>query len=162
RCSSRSVARLPPNIALDGYELGGSMQDLRERYRPSRLSLLFVGESPPIGGTFFYAGNSNLFNYTQQAFAQAIGTTVGHGRAFLDYFRRVGCYLEGLGVEPVNQLRGAPRRAMHRDGILPLSKRLSTWQDAPHAVLVVGKSVGGSVAVAADAAGWGRVPVSVL
>jgi hypothetical protein len=32
---------------------------------------MFVGESPPSGGTFFYAANSNLYT-TEEAFGAAI------------------------------------------------------------------------------------------
>jgi len=30
------------------------LDKLRLRYRPDKISVLFVGESPPAGGTFFY------------------------------------------------------------------------------------------------------------
>ncbi len=43
-------------------------EELRLRYRPKKVGVLLVAESRPAGGTFFYAGNSNLVRYTEQAF----------------------------------------------------------------------------------------------
>jgi hypothetical protein len=37
---------------------------LRGRYRPDVIRVLLVGESPPAGGTFFYAANYNLYRAT--------------------------------------------------------------------------------------------------
>jgi hypothetical protein len=33
---------------------------VRARYRPPRITTLFVGESPPASGKFFHAGNTVL------------------------------------------------------------------------------------------------------
>ena len=35
-------------------------EELRARYRPSAIRVLFVGEAPPASGTFFYAQNSQV------------------------------------------------------------------------------------------------------
>jgi hypothetical protein len=40
---------------------------LRASYRPERITTLFVGESPPINGTFFYDGDNSMVNYMQKA-----------------------------------------------------------------------------------------------
>lgn len=138
------------------------MQTLREQYRPTQLSLLFVGESAPAGKTFFYAANSGLFTYTRQAFATVFGPGVGTGEHFLRCFRSAGCYLEDLCLQPVNRLSGAPRRALHREGIAPLASRLSKWSHPPHAAIVVGLSISRPVATAIVEAGWGEVPVFPL
>ena len=52
-------------------------EELRRRYRPETVRALFVGESPPAGGTFFYAANSNLYRFTEQAFRAALGQKLG-------------------------------------------------------------------------------------
>ena len=39
----------------------------RLRYRPDRITTLFVGESAPVSGDFFYRNNSALVRYMQQA-----------------------------------------------------------------------------------------------
>ena len=70
-----------------------SFEELRHSYKPDQIQVLFVGESPPAGATFFYAGNSNLARYTQDAFAEVFGMTFDSAESFLDYFRCAGCYL---------------------------------------------------------------------
>jgi hypothetical protein len=40
--------------------IDSSLESLRQSYRPQQVRVLFVGESPPAGGTFFYRANSNL------------------------------------------------------------------------------------------------------
>ena len=36
-------------------------EELRRKYRPGRVRLLFIGESPPASGRFFYRRNSGLY-----------------------------------------------------------------------------------------------------
>jgi hypothetical protein len=57
-----------------------------------RTSLLFVGESRPAGGTFFYAGNSHRFRYTAEAFGYQASVAAG-AEEFLTRFMELGCYL---------------------------------------------------------------------
>ena len=79
------------------------VERLRRRYRPQRIRLLFVGESAPAGGTFFYAENSTLYFETREAFAKQFREELAN-RSFLDFFRGLGCYLDDLCLEPVNHL----------------------------------------------------------
>lgn len=130
------------------------MQLLRKRYRPDVVRLLFIGESPPAGGTFFYAANSVLFRYTQRAFATPFGDCAGDGQEFLEYFRQSGCYLEDLCLQPVNNVRGSPRRALHREGIAPLAGRLSQLREQPCAIVIVGRSIRRPVCDALQQTGW--------
>ena len=130
------------------------MQLLRKRYRPDLVRLLFIGESPPAGGTFFYAANSALFGYTQRAFTTAFGECVGDGQEFLEYLRQSGCYLEDLCLQPVNNVRGTPRRALHRAGIGPLARRLSRLREQPCAIVIVGRSIRRPVCDALQQTGW--------
>ena len=76
RRSGQSIAD-----AAEGYEAA------REFYRPERIGCvtqaLLIGESRPANGTFFYRANSNLFRYTQEAFATAYGAAVRTSPEFL-------------------------------------------------------------------------------
>jgi hypothetical protein len=47
------------------------VEAVRQNYKPSEVCTLFVGESVPFGGTFFYHKDSKLFNATQKAFVEA-------------------------------------------------------------------------------------------
>ena len=47
----------------------------RARYRPDRITTLFVGESAPASGAFFYHGDSAMLRYMQRATEAAFGVT---------------------------------------------------------------------------------------
>lgn len=67
----------------------------RRRYKPDDIRVLFIGESPPAGGTFFYYANSNLYDATRAAFEAAL-PALRKESDFLDAFKRLGCYVEDL------------------------------------------------------------------
>ncbi len=68
----------------------------RASHMPKDIRVLFVGESPPAGGNFFYFGVGNLFVNTMTAFQNAFGIIFPAPGAFLAFFRDCGCYLEDL------------------------------------------------------------------
>jgi hypothetical protein len=63
-----------------------AVEECRARYRPKKILTLFVGESAPAGGTFFYFGNSGMARYMQQVFPP-------QGGDFLEAFKERGWYL---------------------------------------------------------------------
>ena len=71
-------------------------EELRQRFRPAQVRLLLIGESPPVGGSFFYMGNSNLYRHTAEAFSLAYSRSFSSPQEFLDFFRGLGCYLDDL------------------------------------------------------------------
>ena len=52
-----------------------SVEETRARFRPPHILTLFVGESAPIGGTFFYYGNSGMTHYMKQAVEEVLGVS---------------------------------------------------------------------------------------
>src|ERR1700720_3952865 len=68
-----------------------SRERLRERYRPARVKLLFVGEAPPASGRFFYRADSGLYHAIRSAFVGAFPSV--RSADFLDSFQALGCYL---------------------------------------------------------------------
>jgi hypothetical protein len=118
--------------------------------------VLFVGESPPAGGAFFYAGDSQLYRSTRDAFSDSLGEGV---QPFLERFVDLGCYLEDLCDEPVNRL-GRERRAVHRSNEARLAGALAQLQ--PAVIIVLLKSIADSVDCAAYAAGLGEVERHVV
>jgi hypothetical protein len=84
-------------------------EQVRERYRPRQISMLFVGESPPASGRFFYDGTGIACASTQRAFAQAFARTFHGPQEFLKFFRDAGCYLDDLSHDPVDHLTTADR-----------------------------------------------------
>jgi hypothetical protein len=131
------------------------LQALREQYRPEIIRVLFVGESPPAGGTFFYQGDSNLARYTQAAFSRIYGKEFETGESFLRSFQLLGCYLEDLCLEPVNHLSKSERKRARSDNVPGLSVRLR--ESAPEALVVVMKAITPHVQQAASQAGLADV-----
>jgi hypothetical protein len=100
------------------------------------VSLLFVGESRPAGGTFFYAGDSNLFRYTAQAFG--CSTPADHKR-FLEVFKNSGCFLTDLCATPITQLPNAARLTERTKGEAALAALIK--ERPPNAIVIVMKSL---------------------
>jgi hypothetical protein len=103
-------------------------------FKPSLVRVLFVGESRPDGGTFFYAANSKLFFATEEAFAAAYAECPEE-KEFLEFFRDKGCFLEDLCRAPVNKLPRDEREREHEKGIGPLARRVA--EHDPRAVVIV-------------------------
>ncbi|MDR3296059.1 MAG: hypothetical protein LBT26_09580 [Clostridiales Family XIII bacterium] len=81
-------------------------EELREKYKPSKVKVLFVGESRPESGTFFYAENSNLYKYTKEAFERFHHESDGN---WLEFFKKCGGWLYDVCDVPVNSLSGSER-----------------------------------------------------
>lgn len=84
-------------------------EELRRKYRPGQVRLLFVGESPPASGRFFYRRNSGLYRVVRDVFA-AVAPSV-NDENFLTIFQASGCYLVDLCSEPVDRMMPSSRRA---------------------------------------------------
>ena len=78
---------------------------IRRKYKPAKIKILFIGESPPAGGTFFYDGNSNLAKYTKSAFENCFGTSISQMPEFLRFFKEQGCFLDDLCLYPINNIK---------------------------------------------------------
>jgi hypothetical protein len=129
--------------AQDPYEI------CREQYKPLRTLVLFIGESRPSNGTFFYCGNSFLARYTCEAFCPE-GSPFLEMEAFLAYFKTLGCFLVDLCPEPLNQRPQRERKRAHKLGVAALAGTLSELQ--PLAIVVVMKAISTSVTQAVGAA----------
>ncbi len=110
-------------------------EEIRLSYKPEQIKILFVGESAPVAGTFFYKADS-LCGYTQKAFAQVFedaGAKVGYD--FLDYFKGKGCYLEDLCLIPVNDMSQMERKLCWKRGVPQLAGRLAEYK--PDVVITI-------------------------
>src|SRR4051794_35002116 len=109
-----------------------AVERARRRYRPDDIRVLFIGESAPAGGTFFYNGDSALYAATRVAFEAAI-PKLRKSDDFLTAFMELGCYLEDLSPVAVNHLnlndkkQAEERRALRRQGIPALARRMRAW-----------------------------------
>jgi hypothetical protein len=139
-----SFADLLSHLPLTHEQLIGQsmresqLESLRQSFRPERVKVLFIGESRPRGGTFFFAGNSNLAHYTQEAFERLYGPFADTS-AFLKRFSALGCYLVDLCSEPVNGFTLLERSTACRAGESTLARAITREQ--PRAIVVVKMSL---------------------
>jgi hypothetical protein len=123
---------------------------LRESFRPKRIQVLFIGESPPASGRFFYSANSGLYRAMRSAFQTADPEIDDEN--FLDAFRSRGCYLTDLAQEPVDHLDPLLRRAMRTDGEALLAREIVRLR--PEIIAPVLRSILRNVENAALQADW--------
>jgi hypothetical protein len=117
----------------------------RLKYKPYKIQLLFIGESPPSGGTFFYFANSNLYRAIKKGFSKVYGDFNSDGQ-FLSFFKGIGCYLDDLCLIPVNNLSTSVRDAERVRGIKPLSRRINEYE--PKMIIIVMKAIQSNVLTA--------------
>ena len=108
-----------------------NLEELRRSFRPRRITTLFVGESAPKSGKFFYSGNSSLLYAMQRAF--------GGKATFLEDFKRNGFYLDDLVHVPVNKLESRERSAMRWKSVSSLVDRLRDYK--PQAIVIVMRAI---------------------
>jgi hypothetical protein len=134
------------------HNLTEAFEDLRRQYHPEKIRVLFVAESRPAGGTFFYAANSNLVRYTEQAFRKGYGVPAMALADFLRGFKKAGCYLEDLCPEPVNDIKEhSLRKAEWKRAVGYLAKRIE--RASPAAIIPIHKGSERYVKEAASSVG---------
>ncbi len=111
------------------------LEEIRRSYRRDSVSVLFVGESPPSGGTFFFCENSRLFTHTVVAFRDAFGLRPSDPKRFLSLFKHAGCYLDDLSLTPLNHLDNSHRRKARRRAMTGFRQRVESVH--PQAVVCV-------------------------
>lgn len=72
-------------------------EQIRDYYKPETVKFLFIGESRPISGKFFYIDNTQLYNQTKETFELLISDFSR------EKFKELGCWLYDVCSEPVNQ-----------------------------------------------------------
>jgi hypothetical protein len=124
-----------------------AVETARTNFRPERITTLFVGESAPVSGDFFYYGNTALQRHMQRAMEDAFGGSSD----FLERFKAYGWYLDDLVLTPVNQLTKAERNAKCAASQASLAQRIAEYR--PLAIVSLLISIRGIVEAAAVAAG---------
>lgn len=150
---SRFASRVNCGTAADRYEV------LRNQFRPRQTHVLLIGESRPADGTYFFSGNSLLVRYTREAFEAEYGFFEDAG-AFLECFKRLGCWLADLCPIPANHLKKPQRKHEHERYEPMLSAELSELK--PRALTVVMKTVAPCIRRAAAMAGLEDASFDVL
>ena len=132
----------------------------RASYRPHDIRVLLIGESPPAGGTFFYFGDSVLYDATRDAFFKAWPSLRRRDEDFRSTFRALGCFVEDLSLIPVNKLLDDEKEGLLCAGIPKLVRRIAPLQ--PQAVVIIKSSIVPKVTHAVKRAGLGDVDRSEL
>jgi hypothetical protein len=107
------------------------LEKLRKSFGPSPITTLFVGESAPDSGRFFYSSDSSLFHAMKRAF--------GNRETFLEDFKKKGFYLDDLVLTPINKLDRRERSRRREEAVPELAKRLVAYK--PKAVVVVMRAI---------------------
>jgi hypothetical protein len=107
---------------------------IRQKFRPDKIKLLLVGESPPANGKFFYV-KSAMTTFTSRAFEKAHSVRFGQTSDFLDYFKACGCFLDDIVHFPIDQFPYREREKRLSENVDSLSQRIKTAD--PFLVVVV-------------------------
>lgn len=121
-------------------------EEIRQSYKPKKINLLFIAESPPKGGTFFYLRNSNLYFAIKQGFDIVFGNQ--DNKDFLNFFKEQGCYLDDLCLKPVNGLPFTTRQEERITGINPLAERIKEIE--PKVIIILMKEIEGEIRTAIE------------
>ena len=130
--------------------VNNNMEDVeavRARYRPERIKTLFVGESAPHSGAFFYCGNTAMLRHMRSAVELALGESDD----FLKSFKAYGWYLDDLVLTPVNHLKKSQKNAECQAAVRSFADRIASYQ--PEAIVSLLLVVEPFVKAAADQAG---------
>jgi hypothetical protein len=133
-----------------------TIEAVRKRFLPERITTLFVGESAPHSGDFFYFGDNAMSAHMKRAVELAFGKS---GDDFLKNFQAYGWYLDDLVLEPVNHLPKPQRTAKCLDFQKSLADRIAVCR--PEAIVSLLKSIEPFVNAAAIMAGSNAVQYGV-
>jgi hypothetical protein len=123
---------------------------LRRTFLPQQVCMLFIGESPPASGRFFYSGNSGLYRAVRDVF-QIVDPSINDD-TFLARFREYDCYLIDACRDPVDQLEPKARRAACIEGEAWLSRSIRRLH--PEMIVSLVRSIRDNVERAIDMAHW--------
>ena len=134
----------------------------RNKYRPDKISLLLIAESPPSSGGYFYLektiGKDHLFRETMKALELwPYDRPMAKGcdkRPMLKQFRSLGFFLIDTCELPVDNLRPKQRRISIVQGASTLPKRVKGLD--PMRILIVKKTVFNPVKRVLSDAGFGE------
>jgi hypothetical protein len=125
-------------------------EKLRRRYLPLRVRVLFVGESPPSSGRFFYNEDSGLYRAVRDTLLRAIPSL--RDVDFLPAFHDLGCYLVDLCGEPVDHLKRKQRTYACQEGEAHLQRTIQRLK--PEIIVTVVRSIAPNVRRVLESADW--------
>ncbi len=82
---------------------------LRNKFRPKNIEMVFILESPPASGKYFYDENGGVSDPLFSAMMKLLDFNPQSKRDGLIYFAESGHFLVDTTYEPVNKLKGKIR-----------------------------------------------------
>lgn len=83
--------------------------NLRNKYHPRNLKLIFILESPPVSGKYFYDETGKVTEPLFSAMMKLLGYSPTDKRDGLEFFRRNGYLIVDATYKQVNRLKGKIR-----------------------------------------------------
>ena len=83
--------------------------NLRNLYHPDNLRYIFILESPPVSGLYFYDKNGKTSEPLFAELMKFLKISVGSKSEGLNYFTKSGYLLVDATYQPVNELKGKER-----------------------------------------------------
>jgi hypothetical protein len=140
-----------PQAQSDRPLLGSEKRDaLRRKFFPKHVRILFIGESHPASGRFFYSADSGLYRAVRNLF-QAADPSISDEN-FLLRFQECGCYLIDTCADAVDKLQPKERRAACIAGEPSLRRRIGHLR--PEMIVSLVRSIRGNIERAAATADW--------
>ena len=149
-----------PALGTTQTLLKNSYARARNKYRPSKVNVLLVAESPPSSGGYFYAetaiGKDHLFRETMKALKLwQVDRPMRKGcdkRPMLKHFRSLGFFLIDTCELPVDKMPPRRRRLSTIQGASTLPNRVKELN--PGRILIVKKTVFNPARQALNIAGF--------
>ena len=111
---------------------------IRKKFKPKKIKILLIGESPPEGRDFFYELKSSLYEYTKKAYLNTYKKDISNKGEFLKLFIKSGIYLDDLCHHPINNFDD-PLKEIKRKRSKPfLTKRLKSYNPDVIVILMIG------------------------
>ena len=117
----------------------------RHAFRPDRIATLFIGESVPKNGKFFYDGGTKMEAHMRTVMAPSSNN-------FLETFKERGWYLDDLVLTPVDQIKNRKvRKAACAAARVSLAQRIAEYK--PQVIVAIQLSIREDVEAAVAMAG---------
>lgn len=100
------------------------IEEIRRSFRPADVRVLFVGESAPESGEFFYNADSQMYRHMERILGCKLFSSRNH---FLENFKAAGCYLDDLVLNPVNKNPDRERKLLCERSVPCLANRISDY-----------------------------------
>ncbi len=109
---------------------------VRAEYKPETVKILFIGESRPNSGKFFYLDDSFLYTHTKNAFEKL--KSIGKNNFTRKKFQEMGCWLYDVCDKTINKLSKSEKRVGLKKHLDKLDKTICELK--PDYIIVVKKS----------------------